>query len=625
MLPAKGQTLRQTESEYLAEMARDAGGRFAWSDPTEVLMGFPVRHDPATGRFLGKDDPGSQAAPTVTEAKPLSPAAAEAHHLEWIDSLAPAEHRALVDYTQPPLASAINWGLRTGDATQPELVAAKLIDQALAKAPPLPYDVIAHRGVYGAFADHLRGMRPGDTFTERGFTSTDLQAIPPVAQKASLLALEIHVPRATRAAYVGHLSSNAAQERELLLGSGTTYRFDGLAGNTAQMTVVHQQAPIVLDAGPGRATVEGQAFAVDRTTDDRYAWGDPAAVQWNPSADLGVVVDGTAVPWVLVSWRPDQDPVAALTEHFHHAKWFGSDVADLVLQGLADTGLSFGPPAVLPAGLITELRLTGGAELTVPLRDPARKATKEDFEVRHDPATGRFLPKGDAGGQKAEPRMISSAEARGDSRPVSAAEFARLADRGRALLDGFEQSPPVGLDRRWDTIVSDSYAEVQRPWGGVTIEAHTGEPVQPVTDPDLYALTVKTAGQDSVTIPDRASPDQFAAAMREARTRFDPQLQRASHYLGVFHDDSHHRIDIDPVVIVRSADDVDAIGAYTHAIGGAYHFASGNGHFPPHVAQGSFAMADQADTERKTIAEFLAESRDPNRPLFVPDEAPAAD
>src|SRR5204862_7128085 len=103
------------------------------------------------------------------------------------------------------------------------------------------------------------------------------------------------------------------------------------------------------------------------------------------------------------------------------------------------------------------------------------------------------------------------------------------------------------------------------------------------TNAELYALTVKAPGQDTVTIPEDASPAYFAAAMAEARTRFEPQLSRAQHYLGVFHDDADHRIDIDPVLVVRSPNEVDAIGPYTHAVGGAYNFATRHGYFPPHV------------------------------------------
>jgi hypothetical protein len=38
------------------------------------------------------------------------------------------------------------------------------------------------------------------------------------------------------------------------------------------------------------------------------------------------------------------------------------------------------------------------------------------------------------------------------------------------------------------------------------------------------------------------------------------------------------------VLVVNNLDDVESVGAYTHAIGGAYHFQSGDGFWPPHIA-----------------------------------------
>jgi hypothetical protein len=181
---------------------------------------------------------------------------------------------------------------------------------------------------------------------------------------------------------------------------------------------------------------------------------------------------------------------------------------------------------------------------------------------------------------------ITAAEgARGDSRPVSMAEFQRLAAEGREKLARFraESAAPAGLDAKWDTIKNDAWAEVQKPWGGATIDAHTGEPLQ--TAAARYALTVKPVDLDPVSVPEKASEAQFKAAMDEARRRFADQLAARQAYLGVFHDDDQGRIDIDPTLVVDNLHDVETIGAFTHAIGGAYNFADGNGYWPPHVAE----------------------------------------
>lgn len=181
------------------------------------------------------------------------------------------------------------------------------------------------------------------------------------------------------------------------------------------------------------------------------------------------------------------------------------------------------------------------------------------------------------------PTPITKAEARGDSRPVSAAEFNDVASRGRDLLNGLEAntSPITGMVGNWASLQDSAWQQVQQPWGGMTIDAHTGEPLP--ADADKYALSVKPPGVSSMSVPEDASQEQFQAAMNEALVKYRSILEQGSHYLGIFHDDENHRIDIDPVVVTDSRDDAEAIGAYTHNVGGAFRFSDGNGYFPPHI------------------------------------------
>ena len=178
---------------------------------------------------------------------------------------------------------------------------------------------------------------------------------------------------------------------------------------------------------------------------------------------------------------------------------------------------------------------------------------------------------------------ITAAEARGDSRPVSAAEFQRLATRGQAQLDvlSAKATGTAGLDRNWPKVKEQAFAEVQKSWGGATIDARTGKPLP--QGANAYAITVKPKGMQTVFVPENGTQAQFDAAMDRARKRYGPILERKDHYLGVFHDDENGRIDIDPVLVVRHREDVDTIGAATRAIGGAYNFSDGNGYWPPHV------------------------------------------
>lgn len=179
---------------------------------------------------------------------------------------------------------------------------------------------------------------------------------------------------------------------------------------------------------------------------------------------------------------------------------------------------------------------------------------------------------------------------------MSSAEFQRLARLGNQWIDRAKRdaTPTTGLDQHWDRIKHDAYREAQLPWGGATINPHTGQQIRP--DADLYALSVKPRGMTTVSVPETASEAEFGAAMDQAKELFRPALERAHFHLGVFHDDDNHRIDIDPVAIVDSLDLVDQVGAYTHAIGGAYHFKSGDGFWPPHVAEGA-NMANDDDQQ----------------------------
>jgi len=184
------------------------------------------------------------------------------------------------------------------------------------------------------------------------------------------------------------------------------------------------------------------------------------------------------------------------------------------------------------------------------------------------------------------PKPITAAEARGDSPPVSAAEWFDTATRGRdmigAMLDN--SSPPTGLTENWDALEQQAWQEVQQSWGGMTIDAHTGIPL--AGDENLYAVTAKLPfGYQTVEIPETATEAQFKRAMDRALKDFGPLLAAKGYHLGIFHDDEKGTIEFDPVVVTPSLEDSRALGAYSHNIGGAYNFADGNGYFPPHIRE----------------------------------------
>lgn len=180
---------------------------------------------------------------------------------------------------------------------------------------------------------------------------------------------------------------------------------------------------------------------------------------------------------------------------------------------------------------------------------------------------------------------ITKAEARGNSRPISDVEYQQLAAAGETMLADAARaaSPPAGLDSAWFTIGAAAYALTRAPWGGLTVDAHTGKALQGTED--RYALTVRPPGLDTVRVSESASILEFAIAMDTARVLYADILAQAGVHLGIFHDDDNGSVDIDPVRVVDTPYEVECIGAYTHAIGGAYHFATGDGYFPPHVVE----------------------------------------
>lgn len=98
-----------------------------------------------------------------------------------------------------------------------------LLDQALAKAPPLTEDLLVYRAVDKLA---LKGVRQGQTFVDQGFVSTTL--VETVAQrftgrlKFPLLAV-IRVPKGTRAGYLER-REGIRNENELLLPRGLRFR-----------------------------------------------------------------------------------------------------------------------------------------------------------------------------------------------------------------------------------------------------------------------------------------------------------------------------------------------------------------------------------------------------------------
>ncbi len=180
---------------------------------------------------------------------------------------------------------------------------------------------------------------------------------------------------------------------------------------------------------------------------------------------------------------------------------------------------------------------------------------------------------------------ITPGEARGDSKKVTPQEFDDLAEKGKQKYDSLlaDKRPTTAFDDadKWATIRSGAYDAAQKKWGGQTLDPATGRAVERSKG---FSLEVRAPGEKQLSVPQDADEDTFNAMMDRAKEEYADKLKGAEVYLGVFRDDDNNRIDFDPVTIVDTPEEVDALGAYTHAVGGAYDFSTGNGHFPPHVA-----------------------------------------
>ena len=92
---------------------------------------------------------------------------------------------------------------------------------------------------------------------------------------------------------------------------------------------------------------------------------------------------------------------------------------------------------------------------------------------------------------------------------------------------------------------------------------------------DAYAVSLRPAGMTSVSIPEHATFSEFEHAFTVALIRYG-----VSPYLGIWHDSDAGVIEFDPVDVVGTRAEVDALGAIYPVAGGAYNFATGDGYYP---------------------------------------------
>lgn len=123
------------------------------------------------------------------------------------------------------------------------------------------------------------------------------------------------------------------------------------------------------------------------------------------------------------------------------------------------------------------------------------------------------------------------------------------------------------------SFIRHAYNETRKPWGGATFRWSDYRMV--LDGSDAYAVSIKPIDQESVIVDRDADYATFEKAFMHAATVF------GGSYIGVFRDDDlGGEIHFDPVEVVGSTEEVDKLAESHPVIGGAYHFATGNGYWP---------------------------------------------
>lgn len=104
-------------------------------------------------------------------------------------------------------------------------------------------------------------------------------------------------------------------------------------------------------------------------------------------------------------------------------------------------------------------------------------------------------------------------------------------------------------------------------WAGGTFN-RSFEEVDPA---DGYAVAIRPRGADPIRVPFDREAESVTISTRAP-------------YVGVFADTGSRTVDVDPVAIVATRLEADALGVYCRATGGAYNFADGLGYWAPVLA-----------------------------------------
>lgn len=164
----------------------------------------------------------------------------DSYQTPFISALTEEEKAAALSYSGGSHGT-INRALRTGESPSAKTAQQiDLLDSMIAKSST-PADLVVIRAVNEPrVLEQYRSMKPGDTFVEKGFSSTSAASELPSEYRNAAIEFKIAVPRGTPAAPIPSLKN---YERELLLPRGQRFRVDSVTHSAdGKRTVIHASA-----------------------------------------------------------------------------------------------------------------------------------------------------------------------------------------------------------------------------------------------------------------------------------------------------------------------------------------------------------------------------------------------
>lgn len=145
----------------------------------------------------------------------------------WSQKLSGKEKDAIETYVGHE-HEVLNRALRAGEGmTDWARDIVKNLDSAIEKGRT-DRDVVTHRGVTHKDVIDQIVNNVGGTFKDAGYHSTSVDVDAAGHFAAGKMLLNVHVPKGSRAAYVGVLRMQNHQEREMILPRGSRYRITGV-------------------------------------------------------------------------------------------------------------------------------------------------------------------------------------------------------------------------------------------------------------------------------------------------------------------------------------------------------------------------------------------------------------